>query len=214
MDRPSNDEKVNHRLMEKTSELDHGLNPGPDWPGRQFSAMERNAQAAVDLLRTKRLVTAVGVYEVRTTLTIGRVGRYRCRVRRKGTARGHGLWPSMVDQRRHLGTGTVLPDTRRVALALEAVEAHFAKCAAMSARAAQPRLRPFRPTCIGVTILMLTAVLTACAVWTSPMASSMSIALGLLLASIGSFMGSCVSTVALGRTRRSSCSAMNGDSEN
>jgi hypothetical protein len=186
MDRPSNDAEVRHRRLKKTSELDQGLNPGQDWPARQLSAMEHNAQAAVDLLRTQRLVTTVGAFEVRTTLTIGRVGRYRCRVRRKGAARGHGVWSRLVDQRRHLGTGTALPDTRRVALALKAVDAHFATCAAMSARAAQPRPRP---TCIAVAILMLTAVLVVCATWTSPLASSISIALGLLLVLLGSFVG-------------------------
>jgi hypothetical protein len=189
MDRPSNDEEVSHRPVEKTSDLDHGLNPGQDWFGHQLNAMERNAQAAVDLLRTQRLVTIVGEYEVRTTLTIGRVWRYRCRVQRKGTARAHGFWPSMVGQTRQLGTGTVMPDTRRVALALDAVEAHFTKCATMRARAAQPRQRTSRPTRVIVAMLLLTAALTACATRTSPVASSMSMTLGLLLAVVGSFLG-------------------------
>jgi hypothetical protein len=189
MARASDGEEMSPRPLEKISESDPGLEPGQDWSDRQLSAMERNAQMAVDLLRTKRLVTTVGEYEVRTTLTIGHIGRYRCRVRRKGVARGRGSWPRLVDRMRYCGIGTGMPDTRRVALALEAVEAHVERCAAITARAAQPRPQAPQPTRVAMAILMLTAVLTACATWASPLASSMSMALGLLLASVGSLMG-------------------------
>jgi hypothetical protein len=189
MYRPRNGEEVSPRPQEKISVPDLGLEPGQGRSDRQLSAMERNAQMAVDLLRTKRLVTTVGEYEVRTTLTIGRVGRYRCQVRRKGAARGRGFWPRVIDRMRHRGTGAGMSDTRRVALALEAVEAHFERCAAISARAAEPRPRPYRPVLVGVPVLLLTALLAACATWRSPLASSLTMALGLLLASVGSFLG-------------------------
>jgi hypothetical protein len=188
MVRASNGEEMSPRPLEKTPGTDQGLEARQGGFDRQLSEIEHKAQAAVDLLRTKRLLSTVGEYEVQTTLTIGRVVRYRCSVRRNGKERGSGFSPVVVDRTPHLSTGTVMPDASRVVFALEAVEVHFARCADISARAAQPPPRPYRATLVAVAIMMLTSLLAVYARWRSPMASSISTAVGLLLASVGSFV--------------------------
>jgi hypothetical protein len=182
-------EAVSPQPPELAAGAEYGVEPEPDGSDRQLSAMERHAQAAVNLLRTKRLVTTVGNYEVRTTLTTSDGMRYHCRVRRRGAARCRGFWPRLLDRMRRLRAGTGMPDTRRVALALEAVEAHAARCAALSARAAEPRPQPSRPAWVGVLILLLTAPPVTYIAWRAPLAASTTLALGLLLALVGSLLG-------------------------
>jgi hypothetical protein len=182
-------EAVSPQPPEQTAGAEYGVEPEPDGSDRQLSAVERHAQVAVDLLRTKRLVTTVGNYEVRTAPTTSDGRRYRCRVRRRGAARRRGVWPRLLERMRHLHAGTGVPDTRRVAVALKAVEAHAARCAALSARAAEPRPQPSRPAGIGVLILLLTALLITYVTWRAPLAAPMTLALGLLLALVGSLLG-------------------------
>src|SRR5688572_22761830 len=150
--RARNGEEMGPRPVEKTSGTDHG-EPEQARADRQLRKMEYKAHAAVDLLRTKRLLSTIGAYEVCTTLTIGHVVRYRCSVRRQGTEWGSGFSPIVVDRTPELGPGTALSDTTRVALALEAVEVHFGKCADIRARATPAQRRPSQPRLVAAAVL-------------------------------------------------------------
>jgi hypothetical protein len=138
---------------------------------------EKKAQAITELLCNKSLTQTFGLsreYEVRTTITTRQAWRYRCSVLRDGKELKRKFCPVEVDFTGQLRQEMPVTEAMRVAFAREAVDDHFALCAALSEYTvlatiyAEPVPSHYRPWHIAFVVLMLAVLVTTYWLWSNP----------------------------------------------
>jgi hypothetical protein len=144
--------------------------------------MQLKARAVVDLLRSKVLSQSYGEegeYEVRTTISTRQAWRYQCRVLRHGRVLKREFPPIAFDRTPDMREAAAITEEMRIAFATEAVDMHFARCAAvkeyliMAAILSQPSPRDFRRLRIIMAIAMCAAVAAAYWFWKEPILAAL-----------------------------------------
>jgi hypothetical protein len=149
---------------------------GQGLPDIHTSDQGDRVRAVAGLLQNKVLTHTFGVegeWEVRTTLVISRqTWRYRSSVVVHGEELRKGFPPIDVDRTRQIRHAKAVAEEILLALATEAVEVHFARCAKvaeyslMASLYAQPLPRNQRTKKGAVVLLSIAALLTAYWLWT------------------------------------------------
>jgi outer membrane protein len=153
--------------------------PSPEPPATGIQSRDaQKAQAVAELLRTKSFTTTFRLhrkYEVRTTIVTRQVWRYRCSVWLDGKEIRRGrLGPVAVDRSRQIRKAPAITEELRVALATEAVELHFARCALVveytlrRLRFSRPRPGRYRPRTISLSAVLLVSLLSGSWLWRNP----------------------------------------------
>jgi hypothetical protein len=146
--------------------------------------VQLKAQGAVELLRNKVLSHALGEqgeYEVRTTFTTRQAWRYRCSVLRHGRVLKRAFPPIELDRTRDMCKAAVVTDEMRIAFAAEAVDLHFARCAAvkeylvLAAIFSEPPQRDYQPLQVTMVVLMGVALAAAYWFWKQPIYTALNL---------------------------------------
>jgi hypothetical protein len=133
----------------------------------------KKARAVEELLRNKSLTDTLGEhgeYQVRTTITTRQTWRYQCRVFRHGKEIRRGFSPLDVDRTREMRKEPKITEEMRVGFADEAVEGHFALCAAVREYLLLASIYPrpprnYRFQSIALVALFAASLLTVYWVW-------------------------------------------------
>jgi hypothetical protein len=118
----------------------------PDLPDLPPSQGGNKGQAVAHLLRHQELISQLGDYEVRTTLDTYRAWRYRCSIWRRGRELRRTFVPIVVDRTRHVRTDDLITEEMRIQFAMEAVDLHMTRWAALQKHLAQSPDPDYVPT--------------------------------------------------------------------
>ena len=149
------------------------VSAGPSAAAGPPSDAAVKAQAIADLLRNKairHIFGRQGEYEVQTIMTTRQAWSYWCDVRWQGKAIRREFRPIAVHHTHEMCQEPIITEEMRVAFAAEAVEVHFARCAAvveytlLAALAAHPPARYLRPWVAAVAVIVA-ALLTGYGLW-------------------------------------------------
>jgi len=137
-------------------------------------------RAVAELLRNELLSHTFGKhgeYEVRTTMATRQAWQYRCSVFRHGKEIKREFFPIIIDCTRHMQyvrQANGVTEAMRLSFAMEAVDVHFTRCAALreyllmtSIYGQQPQ-PAYRRLCAILVMLIGAALLTAYGVWKHP----------------------------------------------
>ena len=97
----------------------------------QSNDLLNKGRAVVYLLRNQLLLHIFGEYEVRTTIATRQAWRYRCSVLRHGKEIKRDFYPIVVDRTRQMRKTAIITEEVRLQFAMEAVDMHFSRCAAL-----------------------------------------------------------------------------------
>jgi hypothetical protein len=122
---------VDYRAFDDNAMRHHATQTEQSSSETPSRSLPNKGRAVVHLLRDHLLIHSFGEYEVRTTIATHQAWRYRCSVWRHGKEIKREFYPIVVDRTRQMRQAAIITEETRLQFAMEAVDIHFARCAAL-----------------------------------------------------------------------------------
>jgi hypothetical protein len=122
---------VDYRAFDDNSMRHHTTQTEQHSPETPSRDLPNKGRAVVDLLHHRILIHSFGEYEVRTTIATRQAWRYRSSIWRRGKEIKREFYPIVVDRSRQMRQAAIITEEMRLQFAMEAVDIHFARCAAL-----------------------------------------------------------------------------------